>query len=49
MNGELTVEEVISIATEHGLEKEVQRELDNGATPWQALREYDLLPGGCYE
>ena len=30
-------------AKEYGLTKEVKDELDHGATPWEALYEWDLL------
>ena len=38
-----TAEDALRIASKFGLEAEVQRELDNGATPLDALREWDIL------
>lgn len=38
-----TAEDAIRIASKFGLEAEVQRELDNGATPLDALREWDIV------
>ena len=38
-----TAEDALRIASKFGLEVEVQRELDNGATPLDALREWDIL------
>ena len=38
-----TAEDVLRIASKFGLEAEVQRELDNGATPLEALREWDII------
>lgn len=38
-----TAEDAIRIASKFGLEAEVQRELDNGATPLEALREWDII------
>ncbi len=40
----ITREEAIDIADEYGLGNEVIYEMDNGASPWQALYEWDLLP-----
>ena len=38
-----TAEDALRIASKFGLEAEVQRELDNGATPLDALREWDII------
>ena len=38
-----TAEDAIRIASKFNLEAEVQRELDNGATPLEALREWDII------
>ena len=38
-----TAEDALRIAAKFNLEKEVQRELDNGATPLEALREWDII------
>lgn len=38
-----TAEDAIRIASKFGLKAEVQRELDNGATPLDALREWDII------
>ena len=38
-----TAEDAIRIASKFGLEEEVQRELNNGATPLEALREWDII------
>ena len=38
-----TAEDALRIATKFGLKEEVQRELDNGATPLEALKEWDIL------
>lgn len=38
-----TAEDALRIAEKFGLKEEVQRELDNGATPLEALREWDIL------
>ena len=38
-----TAEDALRIASKFGLKAEVQRELDNGATPLDALREWDIL------
>ena len=38
-----TAEDALRIASKFGLEAEVQRELDNGATPLEALKEWDIL------
>lgn len=39
----LTTEDALRIASKFNLEAEVQRELDNGATPLKALREWDII------
>lgn len=39
----LDTEDAIRIASKFNLEAEVQRELDNGATPLEALREWDIV------
>lgn len=36
-------EDALRIADKFGLKAEVQRELDNGATPLDALREWDII------
>ena len=38
-----TAEDALRIADKFGLKEEVQRELDNGATPLDALREWDII------
>lgn len=38
-----TAEDAIRIASKFNLEAEVQRELDNGATSLEALREWDIV------
>lgn len=38
-----TAEDALRIASKFGLKAEVQRELDNGATPLNALREWDIV------
>lgn len=38
-----TAEDALHIATKFNLEEEVQRELNNGATPLEALREWDII------
>ena len=38
-----TAEDALRIASKFELEAEVQRELDKGATPLEALREWDIL------
>ena len=38
-----TAEDALRIASKFNLEEEVQRELDNGATPLEALKEWDIL------
>ena len=38
-----TAEDALRIAGKFGLKAEVQRELDNGATPLEALREWDII------
>lgn len=38
-----TAEDALRIADKFGLKAEVQRELDNGATPLDALKEWDIL------
>ena len=38
-----TDEDALRIADKFGLKAEVQRELDNGATPLDALREWDII------
>ena len=38
-----TAEDAIRIASKFNLEAEVQRELDNGAAPLEALREWDII------
>lgn len=38
-----TAEDALRIAAKFNLEEEVQRELDNGATPLDALREWDIV------
>ena len=38
-----TAEDAIRIAAKFNLEEEVQRELNNGATPLEALREWDII------
>lgn len=38
-----TTEDALRIASKFELKTEVQRELDNGATPLEALREWDII------
>ena len=38
-----TAEDALRIASKFNLEEEVQRELDNGATPLEALKEWDII------
>lgn len=38
-----TAEDALRIAAKFNLEEEVQHELDNGATPLEALKEWDIL------
>ena len=38
-----TAEDALRIADKFGLKAEVQKELDNGATPLDALREWDIV------
>lgn len=38
-----TAEDALRIADKFGLKAEVQRDLDNGATPLEALKEWDIL------
>ena len=38
-----TAEDALRIADKFHLEAEVQKELDNGATPLEALKEWDIL------
>ena len=38
-----TAEDALRIADKFGLKAEVQRELDNGVTPLEALKEWDIL------
>lgn len=38
-----TAEDALRIADKFGLKAEVQKELDNGATPLDALREWDII------
>ena len=38
-----TAEDALRIADKFGLKAEVQRELNNGATPLEALREWDII------
>ena len=38
-----TAEDALRIASKFDLKAEVQRELDNGATPLEALREWDII------
>lgn len=38
-----TAEDALHIADKFGLKAEVQRELDNGATPLEALKKWDII------
>ena len=38
-----TAEDALRIADKFGLKAEVHRELDNGATPLEALKEWDII------
>lgn len=39
-----TAEEAINLAVEFGLDEEVRQEIENGASPNEALAEWDVLP-----
>ena len=39
----MTKEQALKVAACYGLKAEVQKELDNGATPLEALKEWDIL------
>lgn len=43
-----TAEDALRIAAKFNLEEEVQRELNNGATPLEALREWDISFDNCF-
>lgn len=43
MKYNITVDEALMRAEKYGLIYEVKRELENGASPWEALYEWDLL------
>ena len=43
VTGVITAEDALRIADKFGLKAEVQRELNNGATPLEALREWDII------
>ena len=43
LHKQITSDEALKRAKEYGLTKEVKDELDHGATPWEALYEWDLL------
>lgn len=43
LHKQITLDEALKRAKEYGLTKEVKDELDYGATPWEALYEWDLL------
>lgn len=40
----MTNEQAIKLAKKFGLEEEVKNELANGATPEEALAEWDIIP-----
>lgn len=40
---QITPDAALKRAKEYGLTKEVKDEIDHGATPWEALYEWDLL------
>ena len=39
----MTKEQALKVAASYGLKAEVQRELDNGVAPLDALREWDII------
>ena len=39
----VSAEDALRIAAKFNLEEEVQRELDKGATPLEALKEWDII------
>lgn len=39
----MEVSEALATATLYGLEEEVRREIENGASPEEALSEWDIL------
>ena len=43
LHKQITPDEALKRAKEYGLTKEMKDELDHGATPWEALYEWDLL------
>ena len=43
LHKQITPDEALKRAKEYGLTKEVKDELDHGATPWEALYEWDLF------
>jgi len=43
MNKQITISEALQRAKKYELTKEVKNELKYGATPWEALYEWDLL------
>lgn len=43
LHKQITPDEALKRAKEYELTKEVKYELDHGATPWEALYEWDLL------
>ena len=43
MNKKITKEETLKRAKEFNLEYEVLKEIENGASYWEALKEWDLL------
>lgn len=40
----LTANEAIDYARNYGLEYEIEQEIEGGLTPFQALKEWDILP-----
>lgn len=40
----LTADEAIDYARDYGLEFEIEQEIESGATPAQALKEWDIIP-----
>lgn len=43
MAREISKQQALEIASKYGLEQEIKKEMEDGASPEEALREYDLL------
>lgn len=48
-NKELTEDDAIRIASDYGLETEIQELLDSGYSPEEALEDWDILSDEFYE